>query len=60
MVPNAKDVFRKSFVQISTKAETQMNSLSEHKTTKAKPARKLLVTMAVSAPIIFWIIALFD
>jgi hypothetical protein len=40
--------------------ETQMNSMSEHKTSRAKPAKKVLVTMAVSAPIIFWIIALFD
>ena len=33
-----------------------MDSLPEHKITKAKPARKLLVTLAVSAPIIFLII----
>jgi len=33
-----------------------MDSLIEQKVTKAKPARKLLVTLAVSAPIIFLII----
>jgi hypothetical protein len=40
--------------------ETLMNIPPEDKTAKGKRVRKLLVTMAVSAPIIFWIVALFD
>ena len=33
-----------------------MDSLPEHKITKTKPARRLLITLAVSAPLIFLII----
>lgn len=32
----------------------------EHRFTKAKPKRKLAVTLAVSVPIIFWFISLFS
>lgn len=34
-----------------------MSITLEHKMTRNKQARKLLVTLAVSAPIIFWLIS---
>ena len=37
-----------------------MVNLSRLRITGHKQKRKLLVTMAVSAPIIFWIVTLFD
>jgi hypothetical protein len=40
--------------------ETHMNTSPDDKIAKDKRIRKLLVTMAVSAPIIFWIAALLD
>jgi hypothetical protein len=38
--------------------EANMNITLEHKPAKGKPTRKLLFTLAVSAPIIFWIVSL--
>jgi len=35
-----------------------MNTTLERKLTRNKPTRKLLVTLAVSAPLIFWIVSL--
>ena len=37
-----------------------MNILLAHKAPRSKPPRKLLVTLAVSAPIILWIVSLFS
>jgi hypothetical protein len=37
-----------------------MSALPGYKVTKAKSARKLLVTLAISAPIAFWMIWLFS
>jgi hypothetical protein len=40
--------------------EANMNTTLERKLAKSKPTRKLLFTLAVSAPIIFWIASLFS
>ena len=37
-----------------------MNVTQEHRFTRAKPKRKLAVTLAVSAPVIFWLVSLFS
>ena len=37
-----------------------MNTTEKHMFTRLKPKRKLAVTLAVSAPIIFWLITLFS
>lgn len=37
-----------------------MNATHEHRFTQVKPRRKLAVTLAVSAPVIFWLISLFS
>jgi hypothetical protein len=37
-----------------------MNTMLAHKLPRSKPTRKLLITLAVSAPIIFWIVSLFS
>ena len=37
-----------------------MNTAEEHRSTKVKPKRKLAVTLAISAPIIFLVISLFS
>jgi hypothetical protein len=37
-----------------------MKATQERMFTRAKPKRKLAVTLAVSAPVIFWLISLFS
>ena len=37
-----------------------MNRTQEHRFSRAKPKRKLAVTLAVLAPVIFWLISLFS
>ena len=37
-----------------------MSATSRYRITRGKPGRRLLVTVAVSAPIIFWIVAFLD
>lgn len=37
-----------------------MNTTLEHRLRNVKPKRKLAVTLAVSAPVIFWFISLFS
>ena len=37
-----------------------MNSTEKQMFTRVKPKRKLAVTLAMSAPIIFWLITLFS
>lgn len=37
-----------------------MDTAREQKLTRVKPRRKLAVTLAVSAPVIFWILSLFS
>ena len=37
-----------------------MSTIEGHRILKAKTAKKQLITLAVSAPIIFWLVSLFS
>jgi len=50
------DIQKNRLSEIGHEGEAIMSSQPEHRITKDKPARRLLVTMAVSAPIIFLVI----
>jgi hypothetical protein len=45
---------------LSNEGEANMNAAKVHRFTRVKPKRKLAVILAVSAPIIFWLISLFS